>query len=102
MKLYKNVAGIFALLILLAVTPLSFAEDAPAIAPSAETTMPAAAESAAVAPAAEPAPGAAAAPKCGDKGDVCIKGDTAWLMTSSAFVLFMTGPGLSLYYAGMV
>lgn len=102
MKLYKNVAGIFALLILLAVTPLSFAEDAPAAAPSAETTMPAAAESAAVAPAAEPSPAAAAAPKCGDKGYDCNKGDTAWLMTSTAFVLFMTVPGLALYYAGMV
>src|SRR3569623_2743105 len=102
MKLYKNVAGIFALLILLAVTPLSFAEDAPAIAPSAETTMHAAAESAAVAPAAAPAPGAAAAPKCGDKGYDCTKGDTAWLMPSPAFVLFMTVPGLALYYAGKV
>src|SRR3569623_929459 len=102
MKLYKNVAGIFALLILLAVTPLSFAEDAPAVAPSAETTMPEAAESAAVAPAAEPAPAAAATPKCGDKGYDCNKGDTAWLMTSTAFVLFMTVPGLALYYDGMV
>ena len=29
-------------------------------------------------------------------------GDTAWMMTSTALVLFMTIPGVSLFYAGMV
>ncbi len=29
-------------------------------------------------------------------------GDTAWIMTSSALVLFMTVPGLALFYGGMV
>ncbi|MFC7738763.1 ammonium transporter [Roseomonas sp. GCM10028921] len=29
-------------------------------------------------------------------------GDTAWMMTSTALVLMMTVPGLSLFYAGMV
>ncbi|OUX40351.1 MAG: ammonia channel protein, partial [Proteobacteria bacterium TMED261] len=29
-------------------------------------------------------------------------GDTAWIMTSTALVLFMTIPGLSLFYAGLV
>ena len=29
-------------------------------------------------------------------------GDTAWMMTSMALVLFMTIPGLALFYAGMV
>jgi len=29
-------------------------------------------------------------------------GDTAWMLTSTALVLFMTIPGLSLFYAGMV
>lgn len=29
-------------------------------------------------------------------------GDTAWMLTSTAIVLFMTIPGLSLFYAGMV
>jgi Amt family ammonium transporter len=28
-------------------------------------------------------------------------GDTAWMLTSSALVLFMT-PGLALFYGGMV
>ncbi|HZP46512.1 MAG TPA: ammonium transporter [Candidatus Binataceae bacterium] len=29
-------------------------------------------------------------------------GDTAWVLASSALVLFMTAPGLALFYAGMV
>ena len=28
--------------------------------------------------------------------------DTAWILTSTALVLFMTIPGLSLFYAGLV
>ncbi len=34
--------------------------------------------------------------------DVLDKGDTAWILTSTALVLFMTIPGLSLFYAGLV
>ena len=34
--------------------------------------------------------------------DVLDSGDTAWVMTSTALVLFMTIPGLSLFYGGMV
>jgi Amt family ammonium transporter len=30
------------------------------------------------------------------------KGDTAWMLTSSALVLMMTAPGLALFYGGMV
>ncbi|HYE91360.1 MAG TPA: ammonium transporter, partial [Terriglobales bacterium] len=30
------------------------------------------------------------------------KGDTAWILTSSALVLMMTAPGLALFYGGMV
>ena len=29
-------------------------------------------------------------------------GDTAWIMTSTALVLFMTLPGLALFYGGLV
>jgi len=29
-------------------------------------------------------------------------GDTAWMLASTALVLFMTIPGLALYYSGMV
>ncbi|HKW38347.1 MAG TPA: ammonia channel protein, partial [Burkholderiales bacterium] len=72
------------------VLPL-FAQDKPAETPAATTAAPAAA-----APAAAPA-----TPKCGDKGFDCNKGDVSWMMTSSAFVLLMTVPGLALFYAGM-
>src|SRR5258705_3288284 len=41
-----------------------------------------------------------------DKGNPVVKkldtGDTAWMLTSSAFVLMMTGPGLALFYSGLV
>ncbi len=29
-------------------------------------------------------------------------GDNAWMLTSSALVLLMTGPGLALFYGGLV
>ncbi|MEE9157624.1 MAG: ammonium transporter [Gammaproteobacteria bacterium] len=34
--------------------------------------------------------------------DALNSGDTAWMLTSTALVLFMTIPGLALFYAGMV
>ncbi len=34
--------------------------------------------------------------------DVLDSGDTSWLLTATALVLFMTIPGLSLFYAGLV
>ena len=34
--------------------------------------------------------------------DTLNSGDTAWMLTSSVLVLFMTIPGLSLFYAGLV
>ncbi len=34
--------------------------------------------------------------------DALNSGDTSWMLTSTALVLFMTIPGLSLFYAGMV
>jgi Amt family ammonium transporter len=58
----------------------------------AATTAPAAPAAAAPAPA---APAAAPASKID-------KGDTAWMLTSSALVLMMTAPGLALFYGGMV
>ncbi|RME33993.1 MAG: ammonium transporter [Gammaproteobacteria bacterium] len=35
-------------------------------------------------------------------GEGLDSGDTAWMITATALVLFMTIPGLSLFYAGMV
>src|SRR5687768_4846492 len=36
-----------------------------------------------------------------DAGEI-NSGDTAWMLTSSALVLMMTGPGLALFYGGLV
>lgn len=38
----------------------------------------------------------------GARADELSAGDTAWMLTATALVLFMTIPGLSLFYAGMV
>jgi Amt family ammonium transporter len=82
------------------------AEEAAAPASAAAAAVVAAPASAAAATAAAPAAPAAdapaATPKCGDKGFDCNKGDVAWMMTSTAFVLLMTVPGLALFYSGMV
>src|SRR5262245_50990923 len=61
----------------------------PATAPT-ETAAPAA-----TAPAAAPAAAAPAEPKVDT-------GDTAWMLTSAALVLFMTIPGLFMFYGGLV
>ena len=45
---------------------------------------------------------ALAAPGLAGAQDGLDSGDTAWMLTSTALVLFMTIPGLSLFYAGMV
>jgi len=37
-----------------------------------------------------------------EEAPVLSAGDTAWMLTATALVLFMTIPGLSLFYAGMV
>jgi Amt family ammonium transporter len=60
--------------------------------------QPTAPSAGASAPAVPPATGAPA-PAPASKID---KGDTAWMLTSSALVLLMTAPGLALFYGGMV
>ncbi|WP_042299380.1 ammonium transporter [Paraburkholderia kururiensis] len=78
---------------------------APASAPAADASA-APAASAAAAPdasaaAAAAAPAAPAAPFSVDSSKI-NSGDTAWMLTSTALVLFMTIPGLALFYGGMV
>ncbi len=43
-----------------------------------------------------------ALPKLALAEDALNSGDTAWLLTSTALVLFMTIPGLALFYGGLV
>ena len=82
------------------VSSVVYADEVAAPADVVATESVAAAPAEEAAAPAEAAP--AAAPKCGDKGFECNKGDVSWMMTSTAFVLFMTVPGLALFYAGMV
>ena len=35
------------------------------------------------------------------QADTLDSGDTAWILTSTALVLFMTLPGLALFYGGL-
>ncbi|WP_347312381.1 ammonium transporter [Defluviimonas sp. SAOS-178_SWC] len=44
----------------------------------------------------------AAAGAAAEVAPIIDKGDVAWMMTSSALVLFMTVPGLALFYGGLV
>jgi Amt family ammonium transporter len=37
-----------------------------------------------------------------DVSDAAIAGHNAWMLTSSALVLFMTAPGLAMFYSGLV
>jgi Amt family ammonium transporter len=38
----------------------------------------------------------------GKIGDAALAGHNAWMLTSSALVLFMTAPGLAMFYSGLV
>ncbi len=66
----------------------AFADDAP----TAETEAPAAGSAATAGDAAWQAPVA----------DAQLAGNNAWMLTSSALVLFMTAPGLAFFYSGLV
>ena len=46
--------------------------------------------------------GLALAPSLAMAEEALDSGDTAWMLTATALVLFMTVPGLALFYAGMV
>ncbi|WP_439889966.1 ammonium transporter [Ralstonia sp. 25C] len=81
------------------------AQDKPAAEASAPAAAPAAAapaSDAAAAPAAAAAAAPAAASAPAAAAPVPNKGDTAWLLVSTAFVILMTLPGLALFYGGLV
>ena len=79
-------ALVFLLALALGTAPAGSAQEAQSRPPGAT------AGAASSAPAAAPGP---APPKIDP-------GDTAWMLTSAAFVLMMTAPGLALFYGGMV
>ncbi|MEW9584113.1 ammonium transporter [Paraburkholderia sp. DGU8] len=80
-------------------TPAPDASAAPAASAPAATASAAAAASAPAA--SDAAPAAPTAPFSVDSSKI-NSGDTAWMLTSTALVLFMTIPGLALFYGGMV
>jgi Amt family ammonium transporter len=96
-KLFARLTLLGSLAAFIAAASTAFAQDKPP-APGAEAKPAAEAKKEEAKPAAQAAP---AVPKCGDKGFDCNKGDVSWMMTSTAFVLLMTVPGLALFYAGM-
>jgi len=76
---------------------------APAVSAPAEAKAEApAAPAAAIAVAAEAKPAEAAAAPEAAPAPVPNKGDNAWLMVSTAFVILMCIPGLALFYGGLV
>ncbi|ALL63219.1 ammonium transporter [Paraburkholderia caribensis MBA4] len=77
------------------------AASAPAADASAAPAASAPADASAAAAASDAAPAAPTAPFSVDSSKIS-SGDTAWMLTSTALVLFMTIPGLALFYAGMV
>ncbi len=85
----KRLIAWLATVVCVAFTGAVLAQDKPAAMPD----KPVAAEAAK--PAAEPAKAEAAKPKVD-------KGDTTWMMISTALVILMTIPGLALFYGGMV
>jgi Amt family ammonium transporter len=80
----------------------AIAQDKPAAEASASAATPAAAASEAAAAPAAAAAAPAAAPAPAAATPVPNKGDTAWLLISTAFVILMTLPGLALFYGGLV
>ncbi|TBR14429.1 MAG: ammonium transporter, partial [Rugosibacter sp.] len=86
---------------------LAWADDKPAEATAATTaTAPAVDTATAVAPAAAPAIAAVAAPAPAEAAPAPApspnKGDTAWMLMSTALVLLMSVPALALFYGGLV
>ena len=105
-KMFSGALAIGALLLAVGFTAPAQAQDAPkpeaaaatAAAPAAAAPAAPKAEAAAPAAAAPAAPAAAAAAPA----PVPNKGDTAWMLVCTAFVILMTLPGLGLFYGGLV
>ena len=75
----------------------SLAQDQAASAPEAAASAVVAEAAPAAAAAAEPAEAASAA-----AAPVANKGDIAWMIVATAFVIMMVVPGLALFYGGLV
>jgi len=92
-----GVAAAAALGLTLFTSSPTFAQDAAAVAPTVAEAVAAAPDAVAAAPVEEAAP---AFPELATS--VPDKGDTTWMLFSTAAVLLMTIPGLALFYGGLV
>ncbi|HEY8024869.1 MAG TPA: ammonium transporter [Burkholderiaceae bacterium] len=113
--MFKGLIAASALLFTLGLSQFAMADDAAsakasaasaaASAPAASApaaSAPAASAPAASAPAAAPAAADAAPAAAAPAAPVANKGDTAWMLISTALVILMTIPGLALFYGGLV
>ena len=105
-KLIATLALGFAALGFAGFSANALAEDAAsapaAAAAPAEPSSAAPAAAMAAAPAASGAAEAASAPAAAASTPVANKGDTAWMIVATAFVIMMSIPGLALFYGGLV
>ena len=93
----RRAAGVFLVLLALSAGPLWAQAPAPspaAPAPSAAGSVPAASDAAQLS--------ARLAQVEQQAADAHSAGDNAWMLVSAALVLMMTGPGLALFYGGLV
>src|SRR5713101_2774727 len=99
----KRLFGHIALVAALAFGGAAFAQDKKAEpAPAPATADAKAAPATAPAPGAAPATAAPAAAPAATPPPQPNKGDTAWMLVSTALVLMMSIPALGLFYGGMV
>lgn len=105
-KLLSNVLATGALLLAVGVTAPVQAQDAAkpeaALAAPAAPAVQAPKADAAATPAAAATSAAPAAAAAAAAAPVPNKGDTAWMLVATAFVILMTLPGLGLFYGGLV
>ncbi|NKI71404.1 ammonium transporter [Collimonas pratensis] len=110
-RILATILASCALIAATAMLPASAADQASAPAASAPAAAVASASADAAAPAPAPAAVAASAPAAtaaaapaaaAPAAPVPNKGDTAWLLVCTAFVILMTLPGLGLFYGGLV
>ncbi len=101
-RMFSTVLASIALMLsVTAMAPASAANDASSSAATAGLAATSAVELAAAKPAVAIIPASAPA-EAAPAATVPNKGDTAWLLVCTVFVVLMTLPGLSLFYGGLV
>jgi Amt family ammonium transporter len=97
-----GVLSLLLLLTLVAAPPRSSYAQETAAEPAAEEAVVETETVEAAAPPAEEAPPLTLESVAATAGAAAMAGNTAWMLTASALVLFMTAPGLAMFYGGLV